>query len=104
MRAVCAHFLFCALAMGLVPGCGDDSQGTKALRRYEYRGIGGFSMGSMTAATLGMRHHEKFDIIAPLGTAMEVGLSKHFWINVVLTILGFIPGVIHALCIILTRR
>ena len=77
MRAVYAQFLICALVVGLVPGCGADSQGPKALRHYEYRGIGGFSMGSMTAATLGMRHHEKFDIIAPLGGAIDLGLFLH---------------------------
>ena len=43
-------------------------------------------------------------LLPPLGVALEVGISKHFWINIVLTILGFIPGIIHAVYIILTRR
>ena len=42
-------------------------------------------------------------ILPPLGVFLEVGLGKHFWISIVLTILGFIPGIIHALYIILTR-
>ncbi len=42
-------------------------------------------------------------ILPPLGVAMQVGLSFHFWINILLTLLGFIPGIIHALYIILTR-
>lgn len=39
-------------------------------------------------------------ILPPLGVFFEVGLSKHFWINVILTILGFVPGIIHAVYII----
>lgn len=42
-------------------------------------------------------------ILPPLGVFTQVGLTKHFWINVVLTILGFVPGIVHALYIILTR-
>ena len=44
-------------------------------------------------------------ILPPLGAFLEVGLTKHFWINVLLTILGFwIGGIIHAIYIILTRH
>lgn len=42
--------------------------------------------------------------IPPLGVAMEVGLSKHFWINLILTILGYIPGLVHAVYIIASRK
>lgn len=42
-------------------------------------------------------------ILPPLGVFMEVGLTKHFWINIILTLFGFIPGVIHAVYIIATR-
>ncbi|MEX1035917.1 MAG: YqaE/Pmp3 family membrane protein [Sneathiella sp.] len=42
-------------------------------------------------------------ILPPLGVFFEVGLSKHFWINVILTILGYIPGIIHAVYIIARR-
>lgn len=42
-------------------------------------------------------------ILPPLGVFFEVGLGKHFWINVVLTLLGFIPGIVHAVYIIATR-
>lgn len=42
-------------------------------------------------------------ILPPLGVLLEVGFGKHFWINIVLTLLGFIPGVIHAIYIIATR-
>lgn len=42
-------------------------------------------------------------ILPPLGVAMEVGLTKQFWINVLLTLLGFIPGIVHAVYIIARR-
>jgi uncharacterized membrane protein YqaE (UPF0057 family) len=42
-------------------------------------------------------------ILPPLGVLMEVGLTKHFWINIILTLFGFLPGVIHAVYIIATR-
>ncbi len=42
-------------------------------------------------------------ILPPLGVFLEVGLGKHFWINIILTLLGFIPGIIHAVYIIASR-
>lgn len=42
-------------------------------------------------------------ILPPLGVLLEVGLGKHFWINIILTLLGFIPGIVHAVYIIATR-
>ena len=42
-------------------------------------------------------------ILPPIGVLIEVGLTKHFFINILLTILGFIPGIIHAVYIIATR-
>ena len=41
--------------------------------------------------------------LPPVGVAMQVGLTAQFWINLVLTLLGYIPGIIHALYIILRR-
>lgn len=41
-------------------------------------------------------------IIPPLGVFLQVGLTKHFWINVLLTILGYFPGLIHAIWVIAT--
>lgn len=40
-------------------------------------------------------------ILPPLGVGLKYGLSSKFWINVLLTILGYIPGIIHALVVIL---
>ncbi len=41
--------------------------------------------------------------IPPLGVFLQEGLGKHFWINLILTLLGYVPGIIHALWIILKR-
>lgn len=39
-------------------------------------------------------------LIPPLGVFLQVGLGLHFWINIVLTLLGYFPGLIHAIYII----
>lgn len=39
-------------------------------------------------------------ILPPLGVFLEVGITKHFWINILLTLLGYIPGIIHAIWVI----
>jgi uncharacterized membrane protein YqaE (UPF0057 family) len=39
-------------------------------------------------------------LLPPLGVFLQVGITKHFWINVLLTILGYIPGIIHAVWVI----
>ena len=41
--------------------------------------------------------------LPPLGVFLEVGLGLQFWVNLLLTFLGYIPGIIHALYIILSR-
>ncbi len=42
-------------------------------------------------------------IFPPLGVALQVGFRGAFWLNILLTILGFIPGIVHALYVILRR-
>ncbi len=39
--------------------------------------------------------------LPPAGVFLQVGLGKHFWINLLLTLLGWIPGVIHAFYVIM---
>ncbi|WP_286222512.1 YqaE/Pmp3 family membrane protein [Marinobacter apostichopi] len=39
-------------------------------------------------------------LLPPLGVFLQVGIGKHFWINIVLTLLGYLPGIIHAVYII----
>ncbi|MBO6849945.1 YqaE/Pmp3 family membrane protein [Marinobacter sediminum] len=39
-------------------------------------------------------------LLPPLGVFLQVGIGKHFWINILLTLLGYIPGIVHAVYII----
>jgi uncharacterized membrane protein YqaE (UPF0057 family) len=39
-------------------------------------------------------------LLPPLGVFLQVGIGKQFWINVLLTILDYIPGRIHAVWVI----
>jgi uncharacterized membrane protein YqaE (UPF0057 family) len=41
--------------------------------------------------------------LPPLAVALEVGLGKHFWINLILVLFFFVPAVIHAVYIVATR-
>ncbi|QLE55820.1 YqaE/Pmp3 family membrane protein [Nostoc sp. TCL26-01] len=36
----------------------------------------------------------------PLGVFLQVGIGKDFWINILLTLLGYIPGIVHAIWVI----
>jgi len=42
-------------------------------------------------------------ILPPVGVFLQVGLGLHFWLNIVLTLFGYLPGIIHAVWIIATR-
>lgn len=42
-------------------------------------------------------------LIPPLGVFLQVGFGFQFFLNILLTILGYVPGVIHAVWIIFTR-
>lgn len=39
-------------------------------------------------------------VLPPVGVFFEVGIGKHFWINIILTLLGYIPGIVHAVWVI----
>lgn len=39
-------------------------------------------------------------LLPPLGVFLQVGIGKHFWINIILTLFGYLPGIIHAVYII----
>ena len=39
-------------------------------------------------------------LLPRLGVFLQVGIGKQFWINILLTILGYIPGIIHAVWVI----
>jgi uncharacterized membrane protein YqaE (UPF0057 family) len=42
-------------------------------------------------------------ILPPVGVFLQVGLGLHFWLNILLTLCGYVPGIIHAIWIILRR-
>jgi len=39
-------------------------------------------------------------LLPPVGVFFQVGLGLHFWLNILLTILGYVPGIVHAVWII----
>jgi uncharacterized membrane protein YqaE (UPF0057 family) len=42
-------------------------------------------------------------LLPPLGVFLEVGIGLQFWINIVLTLFGYVPGIVHAVWVILSR-
>lgn len=38
--------------------------------------------------------------LPPVGVFLQVGFGKDFWINILLTLLGYIPGIVHAVWVI----
>lgn len=60
---------------------------------------------------MAIRESEKMDVVRiliaillpPAGVFLEVGLGLHFWLNILLTILGYVPGIIHAVWVILRK-
>ena len=43
-------------------------------------------------------------ILPPVGVFLQVGIGKHFWLNILLTILGYIPGIVHAIWVIAKNK
>lgn len=39
-------------------------------------------------------------LLPPLGVFLQVGLGAQFWINVLLTLFFYFPGLIHAIYVI----
>nr|WP_228030807.1 MULTISPECIES: YqaE/Pmp3 family membrane protein [Gimesia] len=39
-------------------------------------------------------------LLPPVGVLLQVGLGMHFWLNIVLTLCGYIPGLVHAIWVI----
>lgn len=42
-------------------------------------------------------------LLPPVGVFLQVGFTGQFFLNILLTILGYIPGIIHAVWIIARR-
>jgi uncharacterized membrane protein YqaE (UPF0057 family) len=43
-------------------------------------------------------------LLPPLALFLDQGVSRNFWIDFALTCLGFVPGVIFALWVLLAKR
>ncbi len=43
-------------------------------------------------------------LLPPVAAFLQVGLSLHFWLNILLTLMFDIPGIIHALWLVLTDK
>jgi uncharacterized membrane protein YqaE (UPF0057 family) len=43
-------------------------------------------------------------LLPPVAAYLQVHLSTHFWINIILTLLGGVPGIVHALWLVLTGK
>ena len=42
-------------------------------------------------------------LLPPLGVLLQKGLKGPFWVNLILTILGYVPGVVHAFILIMNE-
>ncbi|MFG0243101.1 MAG: YqaE/Pmp3 family membrane protein [Planctomycetota bacterium] len=42
-------------------------------------------------------------LLPPVGVLLEVGPTGHFWLNILLTLLGYIPGIVHAVWVIASK-
>ncbi|WP_135080341.1 YqaE/Pmp3 family membrane protein [Terasakiella sp. SH-1] len=42
--------------------------------------------------------------IPPLAAFLTVGIGLHFWLNLILTIFFFVPGMIHALWLVVKNK
>lgn len=51
-----------------------------------------------------MPSYENFTVLLPpLSVFLQEGIGAQFWINVLLTLLGYVPGLVHAIWIIARR-
>jgi uncharacterized membrane protein YqaE (UPF0057 family) len=39
-------------------------------------------------------------LLPPLGVFLEEGIGTQFWINVLLTLFGYVPGLVHAIWVV----
>lgn len=39
-------------------------------------------------------------LLPPVGVFMQVGFGGDFWLNILLTLLGYVPGLVHAIWVI----
>ena len=41
-------------------------------------------------------------LLPPLAAFLQVGATKHLWLNIILCLFFWVPGVLHALWLVLT--
>lgn len=42
--------------------------------------------------------------LPPVAVFLTVGVGLHFWINIILTLCGILPGSIHAIWILIKKK
>ncbi len=42
--------------------------------------------------------------LPPVAAFLQVGISKHFFINIILTLCGMLPGIVHALWLVVKKK
>ena len=42
-------------------------------------------------------------VLPPLGVFLQEGIGTQFWINLLLPLLGYVPGLVHAIWIVARR-
>jgi len=42
--------------------------------------------------------------VPPAAVYLQFGIDRHFWISCLLTLLGFVPGVLYSLYVMVARR
>lgn len=42
--------------------------------------------------------------LPPVAAFLQVGIGVHFWLNILLTLLGGLPGMIHAIWLLVTDK
>ncbi|KAB1441470.1 YqaE/Pmp3 family membrane protein [Pseudodesulfovibrio senegalensis] len=43
-------------------------------------------------------------LVPPIGAFLKVGLGLQFWVNLLLTILGYFPGLVHVIWLLARKR
>jgi len=43
-------------------------------------------------------------LLPPLGAFLQVGIGLHFWLNIILTLIFWVPGMVHALWLIAANK
>ena len=42
-------------------------------------------------------------LLPPLGAFLKVGLGLHFWLNCILTLFGYVPGLVHVIWLLVKK-